>query len=261
MSSSGSAEKDWKQNLLNRMDLIKQEKFRHDLPYIKASDIGGQFFCEMKVDLDYVEGRIESQSMIDGTQIHDEVIAMEKTTVDKIIENIESGGIFLAAFTLISRHDDLVLCGIPDAIVFKDSKPVYIIELKTATKNIDKIYDGQLGQATVYSFLLEEMGFDCSQLTNVIVKVKRPFDLRKNNRQKFLYGVVGSLFTRMEQAFIEKSKGSVYIHTQKYKRSDALEIINKIKGYWMGEREPTPTTNPNKCRSCSFKTTCKSSLA
>lgn len=140
------------------------------------------------------------------------------------------------------------------------SRPAFIVELKTATRNIDRIYDGQIGQATIYSFLLEEMGFDCSQLSNVIIKVRRPFPLLEKNKLKFLSGAIPSVFLGRERELIEKFKGSVFLHVQKYKRDDAIEIINKTKGYWTGEREPEPTDNPNKCRSCSFKNTCKSSL-
>lgn len=250
----------WKQNIRSFKSLLEEREFRNKVRAVSASAIGGQFFCEMKVELDHIHGEVQTEEKREGDVLHEELLAMKKATIEKIIEGIEKKKIYTASFPMVAKFGDVTLAGVPDAIVFMSGKPVYVIELKTTRGDTAIVYDGQKAQADIYGFLLDLAGLDCSNLKIVIVKFKRATELSSKQKNEFLSILVKSLLSGKHQEVARISKNSIVVHASDYNRENAINSIRRTKGYWLGEREPIPTTNPNKCRSCVFNKICPSSL-
>jgi CRISPR/Cas system-associated exonuclease Cas4 (RecB family) len=257
----------WKENLLNRKELIElakgeTTKFRTGMSTIPASSIAQQYYCEMKVEQDYIHGEVQTEAKDEGTNLHDNLLAMRKSTIEKIIKGIEKKEILVASFPLVAKFEGLTLAGVPDAIVFQKSKLAYVIELKTTARGDTTIvYDDQRAQTFIYGLLLELMGFDCSNLKLIIVRYKTSAPLSIKNKSKFLGILVQSLITGSADSFAPKSKNGIVAHTLSYAKLYAVQAIREKKGYWLNEREPIPTMNPNKCKACEFANLCPSSLA
>jgi hypothetical protein len=144
--------------------------------------------------------------------------------------------------------------------VFKEGKPVFVVELKTTAGRTDIIYDDQKAQASIYGLLLELMGFDCSALKIVIARYRRDAIPSPERRREFLNLLIPSLLTRTEGKFAEKTGGLIMVHVLTYSAGKAGDTVRKMKGYWLNQREPIPTNNPNKCRKCPHNESCPSSL-
>ncbi len=61
----------WIENLLNRNELIKEilergVEYRHGRKAIRVSDIAEQYFCEAKVENEYVYGEVEKDEILEG---------------------------------------------------------------------------------------------------------------------------------------------------------------------------------------------------
>jgi len=54
--SASTVKKDWKASLREQL-LTSETTFRHDLSFVPVSSIAGQYYCEVKVDHEYVRGR------------------------------------------------------------------------------------------------------------------------------------------------------------------------------------------------------------
>ena len=256
----------WKTSLLNRDELVQHEtengrKFRTGLSTIPASSIAQQFYCEMKVEQDFIHGEIETEATNYGTELHEKLLSMEKTTIQKIIEGIESGGFTIVSMLLAAKFDELVLVGIPDAIIFQDSKPTHVIELKTTAKgDVNRIYDNQKAQALVYGLLLEQMGFDCSKLSPAVVRYRSSSPLSEKEKSRFLSSLAVNLSIGKSEMISAKSNGQIVPHLLNYSRQEAAFMLNQKKGYWLNQREPEPTMFRNRCGSCVHNAVCPSSL-
>ncbi len=180
--------------------------------------------------------------------------------MEEIIKGIETQKIFVASFPLSADFQGLKLVGVPDAVVFEESVPKYVLELKTTAKgDTRRIFDSQKAQALIYGLLLESIGFDCSCLNLVIVRY-RSSALSQKEKSKFLQRMVSSLLNKSYLNLAMKSRNEIVPHTLVYSKFSAVEVLNQTRGYWLSEREPIATTNPNKCKACEFQKLCPCSL-
>jgi hypothetical protein len=99
----------------------------------------------------------------------------------------------IASFPIFARFTDVILAGRPDVIVFMKGVPAFIIELKTASGNVSRLWRHEKVQVGVYGLILDQMGFDCSKLKLVIIKQKRDENLiDEGYRERFLYEMVST---------------------------------------------------------------------
>ena len=251
----------WEENLKGR-DHTQDDnlRFRNGIKAIPASSIAEQLYCEMKIEHEYVNGEIETETKNEGTELHEKLLAMEEATIEEIIKGIGTQKTFVASFPIAAKFQGLSLVGIPDAVVFEKSVPKYVLELKTTAKgDTTRIYDSQKAQALIYGLLLESIGFDCSNLDLVIVRY-RSTALSQKEKSKFLQRMVTSLLNKSYLNLAVKSRYEIVPHSLTYNKSNAVRVLNETRGYWLSERDPIPTTNPNKCKSCEFRDMCQFSL-
>jgi len=251
----------WKENLSSINSLLEKMEFRHGARAVSASSIGTQFFCEMKVEQDFVHGEIETEEKVEGDALHEELLAMKPTTQKRLLMEIEKGKLVVASFPLAAEAEGLVLVGVPDAVLFQEGKPTHLIELKTTRGNPSILFDGQRAQAVVYGLLLDQVGFDCEGLKLVVVKLRRQTQLSEEQRVQFLDSLTTSLVSeRNLKTPMWTTEGQLVSHSFPYRRDEAVEILSVTRGYWLEHRLPQPTSNPNKCKACEFRKLCPSSL-
>jgi len=252
----------WKENLANVSALLESREYRHGVKAVSASAIGAQFFCEMKVDQGFVHGEVETEEKAEGDRLHGELLAMEPASRESLLDDIEKRKLLVASFPLAAEADGLVIIGVPDAVVFQDARPTHVIELKTTRGSTSILYDGQRAQTTVYGLLLDSVGFDCRNLELVVVKLHRDAPLPEKQRVDFLDALTESLVKKKSIPWAGSGReGQVAIHSFPYQRGEAIEVLKQTRGYWLDQRKPSPTSNPNKCRACEFSAVCPSSLA
>jgi hypothetical protein len=249
----------WIHSLLRIKEfVITNVKFRHGTHFIPASSIAEQYYCEQKVEMSYTVGDIETETKVEGRVIHDALLKMEKTTLENLIRSIQTKDFYIARFPIFARFSDVILAGVPDAIVFMKGVPVSIIELKTTSGNVSHLWRHEKVQVGVYGLILDQMGFDCSKLKLVIIKQKRDGNLiDEDYRRRFLHETVLTLLGVVKPNF---PRDIMRLHILDYNRGEATEDVKWAMDYWLSKREPIPTRNASKCRSCEYALTCPKSL-
>src|SRR5712692_3489264 len=144
--------------------LPELEPVRHGIKWIPTSTIAQQYYCELKVEHEYLLGEVETESKKAGEELHQALIQTAKTTVSKLIRDIERRPFLGASFPLLAMVNGIGVAGVPDLVLFEKSHPLWILELKTTRGDPKRLFEEQEVQVRTYGLLLEKMGFDCGRL-------------------------------------------------------------------------------------------------
>jgi len=90
---------DWKEALRNPIPK-SSVKLRHNLDFVRISDIAEQYYCEQKVELSFKIGEIDTHRKQIGAQIHEELIPMEKAEREHVLREIESRPSYICSIPL-----------------------------------------------------------------------------------------------------------------------------------------------------------------
>jgi CRISPR/Cas system-associated exonuclease Cas4 (RecB family) len=228
--------------------------FRHGITAVPASAIAEQYYCEQKVELEYIRGRVETESKREGQEFHEQLIKMRKVALKGIVEGIKHKKLFVASLPIVASFSQLVLVGIPDAVVFVRGVPTLLIELKTTRGDTSRLWDDQLVQARTYGLILEEMGFDCSKLKLVIPRIRRTPQQLSRWKDVFLRSVIQDVLKAEPPQTLKRSEFT--IHVIKYSRAHATADVKWAEAYWVSSRQPIPAGNAAKCRNCELMKSC-----
>jgi hypothetical protein len=258
---------DWKTNLKVGPEK-SQVKLRFDLFSIPISTIATQFYCEKEVEFAKILGKVTSDEELLGTGIHDDLIdsKCKKVSLDEIIESIEGEEYSRCVFSLWFQLNGVTINGRPDLIIFKDSKPVFLIELKSTSRYLNRTYENQEVQSESYGLALEEMGFNCQNLILAIVLVSSR-EWNYCSKDDFLSPVVidevlsyiGNGKKGITNKFLPLSVGNddeVMWHLKSYNRPIAIKKITWAIEYWLMERDASFANHPGKCRVCPYNGEC-----
>lgn len=227
---------------------------------VAPSKIGGQFYCERKIDLEREHGEIETPEKQRGSETHEKAAedAVE-VEMDEVWDAIERGDRrVLLESPFVGEAADFVVVGIPDAIIFDDAKPQLIFDRKT-TSIPDRLFKNQRIQTWLYGYMLQSLGFDVDELQLAILAHEQRLDADtgKQLQQLVLHDLAD--FEDGRNALLEDPAANVYVFD--YDPTDYLEDLQWALEYWRQEREPIPTENEAKCRSCPYADVCPDSLA
>ena len=228
---------------------------RHGVERVYISSLASQLYCENKLDFDIINQPESNTQQIKGNEIHDALIPMEETSIEKIIEQIENKIEIIAIFPVYFDFKGVKISGITDGILFRDGKPIYLFEIKTTNGSIDKIWPGELFQAELYSHALEFMGFDIRNLSIIIPKVKQEID--KESLIKIMINTIDN--AKRGRKSIKLPNRPIRIHVIKYSSISKLEFeltLNKLISFWRDNRTPNHSGNPAKCKSCPYTAEC-----
>jgi hypothetical protein len=247
---------------------------RHGLTVLRVSDFAAQFYCEQRLELQLflraerlkawerrtspsdVEGRADPLAV--GVRGHGMIAdgGQERPVGDVWKAVINGDRVRLHDPLLLGKFEEIFLSGHPDVVVFSDQAPNLVIEYKFSAKGIPSAYHHS--QANLYCYLLDDLGFDVRNLHYVLAIFPPDCDDADtlHNATDFIDDRFP--FQRMD---LPLSKGKARFNAYPYDRADAIKELTWASGYWRSTREAIPTKLPWKCRACSAKKVCPSSLA
>jgi hypothetical protein len=227
-------------------------ELRFGRPYVAASSIAEQFYCEQKVELQRQLGEVETEVKQRGSEGH-EALTSEAVAIShqELFQQIFSDQVTIAQELLLaSRYKGLILIGQPDAIIFLQGRALYLFEFKFSHSQIP--YYTYHMQANVYGKILEGMGFDITHLKYVIAIIP----LSSRNESELFTDIVQAVMEHeSEEAEMTVRESSV--HVCPYNATYAEDDIDRALEYWRKKRDVIPTQNPNKCMRCEYLTVCK----
>jgi CRISPR/Cas system-associated exonuclease Cas4 (RecB family) len=237
---------------LQRIREEQNEKLRFGRSIIIASDIAEQHYCEKKVEMQYLHGKIETEEKTIGTQAHEQLeegaVKIKREEMWKQI--YEKKPVFAVETFILAKYKDVILAGKPDSILFQAGLPLILFEFKFSKKRI--AYSTHHIQAQTYGLILNKMGFDTSHLFYVIVTA----DPKTRGNRKFRRSVIATAIENgPKEAVIEIKDATVHIH--KFNRANVENNLSWAIDYWKQNREAIPTNNPNKCTRCEYQTQCQ----
>ncbi|MCX6655481.1 MAG: hypothetical protein NTY03_10225, partial [Candidatus Bathyarchaeota archaeon] len=122
------------ESVLNQrlLDAGQSERLRFNRIYVKASTIAEQFYCEVKVEMGYLHGRVETETKREGSEGHETLQSGSlEAERGEILRKIFSGEpIIVHELPFLAGYRDVILAGQPDAILFKGGDPLIVFEYK-----------------------------------------------------------------------------------------------------------------------------------
>lgn len=229
------------------MDLSFREYIRHSIPVSLLADF---VYCEAKVANKQMLGEIETPIILEGRELHEQdakkalrkfgptkkakVVTVEDALFlsyanvtlalrrRKLIANSEKKKLFIS---LIPDHG---IIGFPDFVDCKNGESPIIVDSKNTQRLPTSPWlDNQI-QVAAYSMSLEVLGFTPPYA--LLEYVTRD---EARNRCTFEIPITAEL------------------------KKQTIEIARNVLAILRGKKEPTPTTNPNKCRPCAYASKCK----
>jgi len=254
----------WHQQLENYYSLLKelikkreesQGELRFSRPLIVASDIAEQYFCEKKVEMQYLHGEVETEEKTIGTEAHEKLLQDSvKIKRRELWQKIYGKKpVFALEMLLLAKHREVVLAGRPDSILFQNGYPLIVFEYKFTKSAI--AYMTHHVQARTYGVLLRNMGFDTSRLFYAIVLADPKARHDRELKRKVVDAVVKN---GPKETVLNIENAGIHFH--KFNQTDAEKDIDWAIEFWKNSREAISTNNSNKCKNCEYKVECERSI-
>ena len=235
-----------------------------DRLHAPISLIAKQFYCELQLDHELKLGKVLNSIEEEGTELHEKILKSEGVELEEIIESIENESYYKCSFPVYAQVNNLIISGYPDCIIFKDSKPIYLFELKTTFGDSDRVYRNQEIQIQAYGFALESMGFDCSELNLYVVIVDRNVYI---DDEEFVSEIINNKILSRDLGIenkideeIEELIIGVKFHSILFNRDKIIKELTRASKYWLMERDPISTDNYGKCMICNYECNCSHSF-
>jgi len=250
---------EWKARLLYFDSLLNElrksveigGKLRFNRSAIVASDIAGQFYCEKKVEMQYLHGEVETGAKNMGTEAHEKLTEDSvKVKREQLWQDIYGDEPILALeMFLLAKYGDVLLAGKPDSVLFAHGFPLVVFEYKFSRSGI--AYPSYHVQAQTYGVLLENMGFDTSRLFYALVVADPKTRGSRKLRQNVMRTIMGNSPTEATHS-VDDAK----IYFCKFNRTHAEKDLDWALEFWSKNREAESTSNQNKCAKCEYQTYC-----
>lgn len=115
---------------------------------------------------------------------------------------------------LLAKHNDVIIAGKPDSVLFKSGIPLVVFEYKFSGSVAD--YPSYHVQAQTYGILLENMGFDTSQLFYAIIVADPVTRGSPELKKKVVRAVIKN---GLREALLSIEKAKIYL--SKFRSLDA----------------------------------------
>ena len=256
--------KEWKTQLegfesmlieLRRSREDQEGRLRFGRSVIIASDIAEQYYCEKKVEMQYLHGEIETEEKTIGTLAHEklEEDAVKIKREDMWKEIYGKKPVFAVEMFILAKYKAAILAGKPDSILFQAGRPLIIFEFKFSRSRI--AYSTHHMQAQTYGVILDKMGFDTSQLFYAIVTANP----KTRGSRKFRKEAIAAVIKNGPKEAVLQIKDAT-IHFHKFDISNIEGNLIWAIDFWKQNREATATNNPNKCFRCEYQTQCQTTF-
>ena len=253
----------WKQQIEEYDSLLRQiiqnkENKKGNLRFnrftIRASDVAGQYFCEKKIEMEYLYGEVETEIKNQGTEAHENLLegseSIDRETLWKAIYSKEP--VLALEWLLFAEYNDIILTGQPDSVLFENGFPLVVFEYKFSRSR--RAYPSYHVQAGFYGILLKSIGFNTEKLFYAIVVADRRAKSDPNLKEN-----VSDVIKKngLKKAILPIENAVIYLN--KFNQEEAESSLDWAIQFWKNQREAIPTTNPNKCRACEYSEECKHS--
>ncbi|MGE5637504.1 MAG: PD-(D/E)XK nuclease family protein [Chloroflexota bacterium] len=226
-------------------------KFRFNRSMVIASDIAGQYFCEKKIELEYLHGKRETEAKLLGTEGHEKLLEgsaeIEREEMFKKIFGKQP--VVALEMLLLAKHKDALLGGKPDSVLFFKGFPLIIYEYKFSRRRI--AYPSYHVQARTYGLLLENMGFNISRLFYAIVVADVTARQDDSLRENVSKAIMDNGF---RETIINLGNATIFLH--KFNHAEAEKAVDWALEFWQNKRKAALTDNVFKCRSCEYYKEC-----
>ena len=240
-------------------------KIIYDRLHAPISLIAKQFYCELQLDHELKLGKVLTSIEEEGTELHEKILKSEDVKLEEIIESIENKSYYKCSFPVYAQVNNLIISGYPDCIIFKDSKPIYLFELKTTFGDSDRVYRNQEIQIQAYGFALESMGFDCSELNLYVAMVDR--NVYIDDDTEFVSEIIDNKILLRDLEVenkiddeIEELIIGVKFHSILFNKDKIIKEMTQASKYWLMERDPISTNHYKKCMICNYECNCPHSF-
>lgn len=236
-----------------------QSRYRLERKFLIASDIGSQYYCEQKLEYEYIHGKTETPELALGGEGHETIIEeFEITTPQDLWDDIYTKDqLIVAEFLLISKYKDVYLAGRPDILFFINRIPILLFEFKFSKYTED--FPGRHAQAQTYAMILKQLGFNCDSLFYSIIvfppEMRDQPDLIKALPHEVISDFLAGKFLGDDDGSYDF--GEVKVHIFKFDVEEAEKNIDWAIAYWQQHRDALPTENELKCASCEFSEICR----
>jgi CRISPR/Cas system-associated exonuclease Cas4 (RecB family) len=250
-------EKFKKYNSLFEVLARKKENSEGDLRFgrctVRASDVAGQYYCEKKVELEYLFGEVETETKNQGTEGHENLLEDSETVGQEDLWKSVFGKkpVLAMEWLLLGEYKDVILAGQPDSVLFENGVPLVIFEYKFSRSR--RAYPSHHAQAGFYGLLLKSLGFDTEQLYYAIVVADRRARDDPDLRDRVLEAVMKN---GIEETVLSVENAIIYLN--KFDEKIASSSLDWAIEFWKGKREAISTKNQNKCRVCEYFEQCQS---
>jgi CRISPR/Cas system-associated exonuclease Cas4 (RecB family) len=232
-----------------------QGALRFSKQVIAASDIAEQYFCEKKVELQYLHGEVETEDKAIGTEGHENLLQdAVRIEMEELWKKIyEKKPVFVPEMLLLAKYRDVVLAGRPDLVIFRNGCPLVVFEYKFTKSRI--AYLTYHVQVRAYGLLLRNMGFDTSRLFYAIVLADQEARHDRNLKRSVVEAVAEN---GPKEGVLEIQNAGIHLH--KFSQADAEKDVDWAIDFWKNSREAITTNNTNKCKNCEYRAECEKSI-
>jgi hypothetical protein len=248
----------WEQHLAKYLSFLREltesreSSLRFGRKVVAASDIAAQFFCEKKVEMQYLYGEIETEAKIAGTEAHGKLLEdAVRVKTEELWQRIYGRNPVLALESLFfARFNGVIVAGKPDSILFRNGVPLVVLEHKFSRTLV--AFETHHVQARIYCLLLNNMGFDTRLLFYAIIVADPTAPPDRDLKKKVLEAINRN---GPKESILELDNARVFL--VKYNHGDAEKDLNWAVKFWKHEREAIATQNPNKCKTCEYLEKCQ----
>ncbi|MDH5403488.1 MAG: hypothetical protein OEY49_13415 [Candidatus Heimdallarchaeota archaeon] len=250
----------WKEKLRNSVEIglpKSSVELKHNRTTLGVSTLTNTEYCEQQAELNLLYPQIGKTDKIMKTGNISEMIIspLKQVEYDTLIEDIETKPMVITKFQIYSEIDGVVVGGVPDAVVFYSGVPYLLIEFKTGSPN--NIWKNEINQLLIYRYLLEEMGFDCTSIRNLIVKSRSGVKIGEKGKKimKQLYKIGNYDLDKFKNQIqkINVIQFDNHVHLIDYYEGSIINLIRRYLGLYTDlNRVPTNSSNLRKCESCIY---------
>jgi hypothetical protein len=237
-----------------------RQELRHGASFVGVSKVAGQFYCEYKLENEFLFGQVPTESKEIGTGLHEELIPTVPIDGETFARLVSRRRPSYAVIGVWGRLADLPLIGMPDHIIWTTGRPIWLVELKTTRGDPTPLWDDQLSQTLIYGALLERMGFDCSELRLALVRIRTGEGLDDALKRRWITKVSDALQSGRVDELEYENRGAMKVHLIKHDVAAAEASVRRMQGYWLRQREPVPSSSVAKCRACEYSPVCAKTL-
>ena len=256
---------------------------------VPVSCIADEWFCELKVDLelghpevdrgseDTVAGVADTTAWDKSRRQHSSLAeSADKMPVDAVQKQIRSGkAAVVAEYDLRADFGGLPIGGIPDAVCFENRRAVCVLDYKAKDfRKTPQLFPSDEVQLQLYGLLLERCGLASKALVLACVyfpssaQMTTLSDAQRQRVPQACWSTVKELSTSgvtsrsamhhpvWTRSGIRMTRGvTVTVVAVRYHPDDAKKYVDWAAQYWLGKRDPIPTSKPQRCAACRVNAT------